>query len=155
MTFCPGKKQRGALSGDWDRDLVTDLHAIQAWGASVIVNLVEDHEMEALGVADTKRYVPGGIDYLRLSIPDFGVPDAAWEVRWATEGPLLIERLRAGQRVLLHCKGGLGRTGMIAARLLVEMGLPAEQAIDRVRRARAGTIETAAQEAHVRAIGHG
>jgi ADP-ribosyl-[dinitrogen reductase] hydrolase len=155
MTFCPGKKQRGAMTGDWNRDLTMDLQVISAWGATVIVNLLEDHEMAALGVEDTANCVPEDMAYLRLPIPDFGVPDVAWETRWAMESPALIERLRAGQNILLHCKGGLGRTGMIAARLLVEMGLSAENAIGRVRRARIGAIETAAQEAHVRAIDHG
>ena len=51
--------------------------------------------------------------------------------------------------------GGLGRTGMIAARILVEMGLSAELAIKSVREARPGTIETAAQEAYVRTLEHG
>jgi ADP-ribosyl-[dinitrogen reductase] hydrolase len=51
--------------------------------------------------------------------------------------------------VLLHCRGGLGRSGTIAARLLVELGENPRVAIDRVRRARHGAIETPAQEAHV------
>jgi ADP-ribosyl-[dinitrogen reductase] hydrolase len=155
MTICRGKTQSGAMTGDWARDLALDLDAIRAWGASVIVNLIEDHAMVALGVQDTEERLPAGIAYLRLPIPDFGVPGAAWEARWAKEGPLLIDRLHAGQNVLLHCKGGLGRTGMIAARILVEMGLSAEQAIKSVREARPGTIETAAQEAYVRTLDHG
>jgi ADP-ribosyl-[dinitrogen reductase] hydrolase len=28
ITFCPGKKQPGAMTGAWDRDLCVDLHAI-------------------------------------------------------------------------------------------------------------------------------
>jgi hypothetical protein len=42
MTFCPGKTQRGAMTGDWHRDLILDLKAIQTWGAPVIVNLMRD-----------------------------------------------------------------------------------------------------------------
>ena len=58
--------------------------------------------------------------------------------------------LRDGGRVLLHCRAGLGRTGMIAARLLVELGTPPDAAIVSVRAARTGAIETRAQERHVR-----
>mgnify|MGYP003345722415 CR=1 FL=1 len=57
--------------------------------------------------------------------------------------PEMIERLlRAGANVPVHCKGGLGRAGMMAARLLVELGQPADEAIRAVRRARPGAIET-------------
>ena len=31
MTLCPGKKQRGVMSGDWNRDLAEDLDVIVAW----------------------------------------------------------------------------------------------------------------------------
>jgi ADP-ribosyl-[dinitrogen reductase] hydrolase len=53
------------------------------------------------------------------------------------------------RHVLLHCMGGLGRSGMVAARLLVELGEEPRTAIQRVRAARPGAIETAAQEAYV------
>jgi ADP-ribosyl-[dinitrogen reductase] hydrolase len=61
-------------------------------------------------------------------------------------------KLRQGGRLLLHCAGGLGRSGTIAARLLVELNEAApEAAILAVRAARPGAIETPAQAAHVRA----
>jgi ADP-ribosyl-[dinitrogen reductase] hydrolase len=155
MTFCPGKKQRGAMTGDWHRDLILDLKVIQAWGATVIVNLIEEHEMVDLGVQDTAQHLPAGIDYIRLPIPDFGVPSPAWHAQWQAESPLLLDRLRAGESILLHCKGGLGRTGMIAARILVELGGTPEESIVAVRQARSGTIETREQEAYVRGFKHG
>ena len=150
MTICPGKFQRGAHSCDWDRDLTQDLQVIEAWGAAVIVNLIEDHEMVALQVEDTPQRVPAGIEYLRLPIPDFGVPDKQWENCWQSIGPVLQEHLRRGRAVLLHCKGGLGRTGLVAARILVELGFTADTAITTVREARAGAIETRAQEQYVK-----
>jgi protein-tyrosine phosphatase len=59
-----------------------------------------------------------------------------------------------GSDVVVHCKGGLGRAGMMAARLLVELGMPPEQAIKEVRRARKGAIETSAQEVLVKRTKH-
>ena len=59
----------------------------------------------------------------------------------------------AGCDVLVHCRGGLGRAGTIAARLLVELGMEPETAIASVRAVRPGAIETSDQEKFVLGIG--
>lgn len=79
-----------------------------------------------------------------------GVPDETFETRWTYGGHRLRRRLARGERVVLHCMGGLGRTGTLAARLLVEFGVPPEDAIGRVREARPGAIENVGQEEYVR-----
>jgi ADP-ribosyl-[dinitrogen reductase] hydrolase len=75
----------------------------------------------------------------------------SFEARWQTAGADLRWILRRGGSVLAHCRGGLGRAGTIAARLLVEFGTEPEAAIKAVRDARSpDAIETAEQEAYVR-----
>jgi len=61
----------------------------------------------------------------------------------------------AGERVLVHCRGGVGRAGTVAALMLVECGESPAIAIQRVRAARPGAIETAGQERWVMARGQG
>lgn len=147
ITFCPGKHQPQAMTGAWARDLLTDLRAIQAWGAVAVISLIEDHEFEALGVESLGRTVNTlGLAWYHLPIPDMHAPDAAWESRWAAAGPRIRGILQGGGRVVVHCKGGLGRAGTVAARLLIEFGQTPEEAISTVRRARPGAIETAHQE---------
>ena len=150
ITFCPGKVQPGAMSGSWNRNLGLDLDAIADWGAVAVVTLVENHELSTLKVTDMGRQVRARhMDWFHLPIPDVSVPDAAFEQQWAVISPDLMHRLRAGFDVLVHCKGGLGRAGTIAARLMIGMGVPAEQAVKAVRAVRPGAIETGAQLTHV------
>jgi ADP-ribosyl-[dinitrogen reductase] hydrolase len=78
-----------------------------------------------------------------------GVPDQRFEDRWRREGATIREALERGEHVVLHCLAGLGRTGTIAARLLVEFGMEPEAAILRVRDARPGSIQTRKQEKYV------
>lgn len=151
MTFCPGKKCPGT-SGYHDRDLSLDLRAIRDWGAEILVSLIEKHEYDQVGIADFEQHLPEGMLHLRLPIEDASVPGRTWEQRWKREGNLVRSVLRRGGRVCLHCMGGLGRTGMIAARLLVEFGVHPEDAIRMVRAARPGAIETRAQEDYVRSF---
>jgi ADP-ribosyl-[dinitrogen reductase] hydrolase len=153
MSLCPGKKDPHAMTGAWDRDLTADLAAIRDWGAAAAVTLMESHELRALqiegiGCAIRRQHM----DWLHLPIPDVSVPTGSFERDWVAAGEGLRARLRAGADVLVHCRGGLGRSGTIAARLMVELGTPAATAISAVRKARPGAIETREQEQFVRGI---
>jgi ADP-ribosyl-[dinitrogen reductase] hydrolase len=141
LTFCPGKVQPDAMSGPWARNLHKDLQTIRDWGASALVNLLEVHEMQELRVPHLREAVGNFMAYFHLPIRDTDIPGPEFEQAWKSAGAELRRRLLAGEKILIHCKGGLGRTGMIAARLLVELGLAPDEAIRRVRRARPGTIE--------------
>jgi ADP-ribosyl-[dinitrogen reductase] hydrolase len=153
IAFCPGKKQAFGMSGAWDRDLDIDLDAIRDWGASAVVTLVEDHELEALKVTRMGEAVRSRhMAWFHLPIRDVDIPGAAFEAAWAEAGAGLRARLRDGSRVFIHCKGGIGRAGTIAARLLIEMGEDPASAIVRVRQHRKGAIETDEQEAYVRRV---
>ena len=153
MTFCPGKTQPDAMTGPWDRDLNLDLQAIAEWGGKVLVSLIEDHEFDMLGVEALPEYSRRHrIDWVHLPIQDGGIPTECFEAQWDTESVALRRRLLAGDSIVLHCKGGLGRTGMVAARLLVEMGVDPAEAIQQVRAARPGAIETYDQERYVHAL---
>jgi ADP-ribosyl-[dinitrogen reductase] hydrolase len=148
LTLCPGKKDRAS---DWDRDLERDIAAIQTWGADIVVSLIESHEFLLLGIVQLPETVARrGMRWVHLPIRDVSVPDQRFETQWQTAGLDLRRVLRRGGSVLVHCRGGLGRAGTIAARLLVELGMEPQAAITAVREARRPqAIETLEQEAHV------
>lgn len=151
MTLCPGKKGPSTRSRLlWDRDLDADLERIRRWGAEVVVTLMEQHELDALQVGHMGEAVLAtGLEWFHLPIVDGQAPDGSFEARWNQSGPQLRAILADGGRVLLHCRGGLGRTGVVAARLLMEFGVPVEDAVRIVREARRGTIETSVQERYL------
>ena len=150
MTLCPGKVQNSAQAGAWHRDLGLDLAAVEAWGSSALITLMKPEELSAYKVQDLHERLPEGIEHFQLPITDGDIPGPAWEQAWVMAGPRIRALLREGGKVLVHCRAGLGRTGLVAGRLLVEFGMDPEQAILTVRQARPGTIENTAQERYVR-----
>jgi ADP-ribosyl-[dinitrogen reductase] hydrolase len=149
MTFCPGKNQPSSITGGWNRDLGLDLSAIRDWGAEILVSLLEPHEFLSVRVSrDDISHLSAalGIEWIDAPIVDGCVPSASFLVKWRLTVPRLRSVLDRGGAVVLCCMGGLGRTGMMTACLLVEAGYAPDVAISAVRAARPGAIETKAQE---------
>ncbi len=152
ITFAPGKQQPDGLTGRHARDLDADLDAVAAWNAALVVTLAEAEELAALGIAGIGAAVRRRhMEWAHWPIADYGMPDAEWAAAWPARSARLRSLLACGGRVLVHCKGGLGRAGMVAARLLVEAETATDAAIAAVRAARPGAVETVAQERWVAA----
>ena len=154
MSICPGKVDAFAYSGPCHRNLDEDLDTIAQWGANRVITLLEPEELsylqvEKLGDEVRKR----GMIWHHWPVID----GSALRVRqaakskdpWAKECELFLEDLDMGKKLFIHCRGGLGRTGSLAARLLIERGLTPEAAIAEVRVARPGAIETLEQEEYL------
>ena len=146
ITHCPGRNGMDSAGCHWKRNLRDDLRDLTAWGASAVLTLVEDHEFARLGVPEFATEIRRtGLAWYHMAIPDMSVPGKAFDEAWARHGNRIFESLRAGERVLVHCAGGLGRSGMIAAKLLAALGASTNHAVAAVRRARPGAMETDGQ----------
>ena len=111
----------------------------------------EDHEFNFLKVQELGELVSTqGMAWHHLPIVDVSVPDYRFELAWKNIAFVLHQQLDRGERILIHCRGGLGRTGLVAGLILVERGVPPTDAIQQIRKARPNAIETYQQEEYVR-----
>ena len=150
ISICPGIKDGTSLVNRLERDLTEDVKTISSWNAKAVLTLMEKKELERFGVANLGEVIAQHrIDWYHLPIQDMSIPDKRIEENWSviSEGLRLI--IKSGGNILIHCRGGLGRSGMIAALILVELGWSPEAAIQKVREVRPGAIETRDQERFV------
>ena len=139
MTIAPGKQDEdsGAI---WKRDLDADLARLNnELGVSTLVCLLEDEEMIQLGIPVLlEKAGQLGIETTHFPVDDNGKPDSMEKFKQTVS--FATAALEKGETVLIHCKGGRGRTGMLAAACLVEQGYGPEEAIKTVKQYRDGAL---------------
>lgn len=120
-----------------------DLDRVRRWRPALVVSMTTTEEHLSLGVPDLGTDLHSmGRDWRHMPVADYGVPQAAQQPVWdEISAEALSVLLRAG-RVLLHCRGGCGRSGMAALRLMIEAGEAPELALDRLRQLRPCAVET-------------
>lgn len=144
LSLCPGKYQPDALSGSWDRSLDKDLKKIKNEGYDVIVSLIEEHEFEDLRVTELQN---GAVDNFEMKWIWAPILDGDVPIKSETFIALnqVIDLLESEHSIFVHCKGGLGRAGTVAAWALTHNGRTAEEAITEIRKVRRGAIENSDQ----------
>jgi protein-tyrosine phosphatase len=148
LTIAPGKWRPGL---DHASDtLVRDdlLHLRDSLDVTVLVTLLEEFEMRKLAIPELLPVAKK----LRLRSIWFPIPDVTAPSDLDATVALvedIVGHMRRGETVVVHCRGGLGRSGTIAACVLVSLGRSPREAIRMVRRARPGAVEVAEQETFV------
>ncbi|MGJ4732380.1 dual specificity protein phosphatase family protein [Leptospira levettii] len=128
LTILPGRKDRG-------RDLLDDLRTIKEENITHILSLITEQEYNQYGVNEIKTEIPKyGIEQKQISILDQKVPSMEQMkdiVNW------MDRILSQDQKVLIHCVGGLGRSGTVAGAYLIwKYKMDSESAIQKVRESR-------------------
>ena len=103
------------------------LSRLLAAGIDCFLDLTHPHELLAYETA-----LPAGVQYLRRSIIDHGTPTEPGVMAEILD--CLHRALREGRVIYLHCRAGIGRTGMVAGCLLSEQGFPGEPALGELNR---------------------
>jgi len=130
-------------AGDWLED------EIGHWRAScvdAVVSLLETEEVSDLGLQRERALCEQhGIDFLSFPIADRAVPASMRETKALAE--MLLGRIAKGQAVAIHCRAGIGRSGLMAACVLLRLGFAYEQVFPLLTQARGLAVpDTAAQE---------
>ncbi|SRR5581483_3622469 len=128
--------------GDWLHD------EIEGWRRSkikTVLSLLTPEEEHALDLDEERgKTKAGGIQFISFPIPDREVPEAQAEVAAVVDQ--VNSELSSGDNVLIHCRQGVGRSGLLAACLLVSRGVDSNAAMERLSKARGLPVPETAEQ---------
>ncbi len=136
-------------SGEW---LAEDIKAYKSEGIDFIVSMLTGDEAHELGLEDEQTLCEAsGIQFVQYPIVDRGVPNMIDLSKLVVR---LSNVVQSGSTIAIHCRAGIGRSGLVAACVLISLGSPADDVIDKVSESRGVLIpDTFEQASFIRAFG--
>ncbi len=108
---------------------------ISRLGINLVVSLLETNEARTLGLDAEREQVKAlGMDFVSFPIPDMGIPTSV--EKFASLSKMLLQQVDAGVNTLVHCHAGIGRSGLMAAGMLLHCDLSPQQAFAHISKMR-------------------
>jgi protein-tyrosine phosphatase len=120
FTPCPGTK---------GVDLAESIAQLRQAGADAVISMTPSDELARLEVAALPEAVAAnGMRWFHFPIEDDAAPGPAFEAAWTADRDAVIALVSQHSGIAIHCRGGSGRTGFMAALILREIGMAGAQA---------------------------
>jgi protein-tyrosine phosphatase len=117
---------------EWLRDEIAGLGKL---GVTTLVSLLEDWEERELSLsAESEIAKANGIDFISYPIVDRSVPSNLASFEELVKD--LTQRINDGNGVAIHCRAGIGRSGITAASVLVQLGIDPKSVFEVIAKAR-------------------
>lgn len=130
-------------SAEWLRE---DMKIYRSMGIDHIISLLCQDEIEELGLHEERDACRDtGMRFTRFEIADRGLPDVSQLVPLAET---LAGEIAEGASLAVHCRAGIGRSGLVASCILQHLGLTASEAIARVSEGRGVKIPDTQEQAN-------
>lgn len=147
LTPCPGTK--GA-------DLDASLAQLKVQGVEAIVTALDSEELASKNVSELgEKAQVLGMQWFQIEIEDDCAPGADFAAKWQAASPALHQVVDNGGKVAMHCMGGSGRTGLIAAHLLLEKSWDLSKIVQEVQSLRPGAFTKPIQIEYINGVANG
>jgi protein-tyrosine phosphatase len=141
LTPCPGTKEVS---------LDDSIEQLKSQGVTIIITALSSKELQEKGVGDLPNVIEkAGLRWVHAPIEDDVAPDKDFQTRWSQYSPMLHQAIADGEKIAMHCMGGSGRTGLLAAHLLLEKGWELREIITHVQALRPGAFTKRVQVEYI------
>ncbi len=136
FTPCPGTK---------GVDLASSITQLKQAGADGIITMMSDEELAKFEVSDLPEVVKqNDMTWFQFPVEDDAAPDEKFAQAWQSRKSEVLSMIKQGQCITIHCRGGSGRTGFMAAVILRELGMNEEQSTELVKSLRPNSLKLSA-----------
>jgi protein-tyrosine phosphatase len=119
--------------------LTDEIVELKTAGVTAVLSLLEPSEAQELELLHERDLcAANSIAFLSFPIPDRGLPQD--ETAFAALCKRLAEAVLAGGSVAIHCRAGIGRSSLAAAKILAHAGVGGTQALALISHARHLTV---------------
>lgn len=144
LTPCPGTK---------GVELESSLEQLKAQGVTVVVTALSDEELAEKSVEQLGEQVQAlGMKWFQLVIEDDCAPGASFQLKWDAVSSDIQTALDNNQKVAMHCMGGSGRTGLLAAHALLERDWALDDIVGEVQALRPGAFTKPVQVEYIQQV---
>ncbi|SEH58333.1 Dual specificity phosphatase, catalytic domain [Rheinheimera pacifica] len=144
FTPCPGTK---------GVSLTNSIAQLKAAGAAAIITMMPQQELTQNNVDNLGAICSElGLQWFQLPVEDDCAPQQPFEQAFAAHKAAILALLQNGNTVAIHCKGGSGRTGLMAAILMTQLGYSKADATAQVQSLRPKALGLAVHQAYFAAL---
>ncbi|GGA82478.1 phosphatase [Neiella marina] len=142
FTPCPGTKEQS---------LDDSLQTLKDAGAEVLITMMPSEEMVKNQVTEIPELCQRlALDWYHFPVEDDCAPEQDFESAWAKNKTAVTAAAKANKTFAVHCKGGTGRTGLMIALILAELGLGVDEIIERVQAVKEKSLTLAPHIAYLK-----
>ena len=135
-------------AGEWVTD---EFQGLSQLGVTDIISLLESHEAQELGLSEEEQFCTDvGIEFHAYPIPDRGLPRSSEDV--SRLACATYHRCAGGRHTAIHCRAGIGRSGLIVAAVLLHCGFEVSEAFEAVSKARGIRVPDTEEQAEWLAV---
>jgi protein-tyrosine phosphatase len=137
-------------AGEWVTD---EFRGLAQLGVTDLVSLLESHEARELGLENEEAFCADAeIEFYAFPIADRGLPSSAFDLsRLACS---IYHRCAGGRHTAIHCRAGIGRSGLVGASVLLHCGFEVSEAFSAISKARGVSVPDTAEQSEWLAAHH-
>ncbi|QIZ75611.1 protein-tyrosine phosphatase family protein [Ferrimonas lipolytica] len=129
-----------------DGAIAADIALLKQAGVGVVVTTLTSEELHRFQLTALGSTVQNAdMVWLHLPVVDKSLPAERFAAGWADALEQLQQSAAAGERISVHCRGGTGRTGLVAAKIALALDAEFDATVAAIRAARPGALSAEAQ----------
>ena len=126
--------------------IAEDVAVLKAAGVSAVITTLTEAELASFELTALGETVEAaGLKWFHLPVQDKSLPAEAFDANWKEAKAQIKALLNDGQRLSVHCRGGTGRTGLVAAKIVLACSGDFDATVEAIRAARPGALKAEAQ----------